>query len=95
MAPSKNEKKGLTLEKLAAYDDVITDALVDKVGYDTGSARLYSRCTEVGTNNMRSDLLLDLHSQEPRDALYSFTRTARGGHCGNYPRASRMGQGPG
>lgn len=33
MAPTKGEKKGLTLEKLASYDDVITDALVDKVGY--------------------------------------------------------------
>ena len=34
MAPQKPEKKGvLTLEKLASYDDVITDALVDKVGY--------------------------------------------------------------
>lgn len=33
MAPAKQEKKGsLTLEKLASYDDVITDALVDKVG---------------------------------------------------------------
>jgi len=35
MAPTKSEKKGLTLEKLAAYDDVITDALVDKVYYWT------------------------------------------------------------
>ncbi|OAK97201.1 histone-lysine N-methyltransferase SET9 [Phaeosphaeriaceae sp. SRC1lsM3a] len=35
MAPSKAEKKGLTLEKLASYDDVITDALVDKVYYWT------------------------------------------------------------
>jgi histone-lysine N-methyltransferase SUV420H len=35
MAPSKAEKRGLTLEKLASYDDVITDALVDKVGYCT------------------------------------------------------------
>lgn len=33
MAPQNKEKKGvLTLEKLASYDDVITDALVDKVG---------------------------------------------------------------
>ena len=32
MPPSKAEKRGLTLEKLASYDDVITDALVDKVG---------------------------------------------------------------
>jgi hypothetical protein len=32
MSPAKGEKKGLTLEKLATYDDVITDALVDKVG---------------------------------------------------------------
>jgi hypothetical protein len=33
MAPKIQEKKGgLTLEKLASYDDVITDALVDKVG---------------------------------------------------------------
>ncbi len=32
MPPSKRDKKGgLTLEKLASYDDVITDALVDKV----------------------------------------------------------------
>jgi|TARA_R110002003_G_scaffold116_12_gene10150 hypothetical protein len=31
MAPSNAEKRGLTLEKLASYDDVITDALVDKV----------------------------------------------------------------
>jgi [histone H4]-N-methyl-L-lysine20 N-methyltransferase len=38
MAPSKAEKRGLTLEKLASYDDVITDALVDKVGY--GTARM-------------------------------------------------------
>ncbi|CAO2651676.1 Nn.00g042460.m01.CDS01 [Neocucurbitaria sp. VM-36] len=36
MAPSTAEKKGgLTLEKLASYDDVITDALVDKVYYWT------------------------------------------------------------
>ena len=35
MAPSTAEKKGgLTLEKLASYDDVITDALVDKVRCD-------------------------------------------------------------
>ncbi|KAL5119322.1 histone lysine methyltransferase Set9 [Pleosporales sp. CAS-2024a] len=33
MPPSKAEKRGLTLEKLASYDDVITDALVDKVYY--------------------------------------------------------------
>jgi histone-lysine N-methyltransferase SUV420H len=39
MAPSKAEKKGLTLEKLASYDDVITDALVDKVGFNTARAR--------------------------------------------------------
>jgi hypothetical protein len=33
MAPKEQEKKsGLTLEKLISYDDVITDALVDKVG---------------------------------------------------------------
>jgi histone-lysine N-methyltransferase SUV420H len=32
MAPSKADKKGLTLEKLTSYDDVITDAIVDKVG---------------------------------------------------------------
>jgi histone-lysine N-methyltransferase SUV420H len=32
MAPKEQEKKGgLTLEKLISYDDVITDALVDKV----------------------------------------------------------------
>ncbi|KAF1917282.1 histone-lysine N-methyltransferase SET9 [Ampelomyces quisqualis] len=35
MAPSKAEKRGLTLEKLASYDDVITDAVVDKVYYWT------------------------------------------------------------
>ncbi|KAF2875284.1 histone-lysine N-methyltransferase SET9 [Massariosphaeria phaeospora] len=36
MAPQDREKKGgLTLEKLASYDDVITDALVDKVYYWT------------------------------------------------------------
>jgi hypothetical protein len=34
MAPRVQEKKGgLTLEKLASYDDVITDALVDKVRF--------------------------------------------------------------
>lgn len=33
MAPRNGEKRGgLTLEKLASYDDIITDALVDKVG---------------------------------------------------------------
>lgn len=33
MAPPIPEKRGgLTLEKLASYDDVITDALVDKAG---------------------------------------------------------------
>jgi hypothetical protein len=37
MAPQKQEKKGgLTLEKLASYDDVITDALVDKVSIFLG-----------------------------------------------------------
>ncbi|KAH8719312.1 histone-lysine N-methyltransferase SET9 [Phaeosphaeriaceae sp. PMI808] len=35
MAPSNAKKRGLTLEKLASYDDVITDALVDKVYYWT------------------------------------------------------------
>lgn len=30
-SPKKEKKGGLTLEKLASYDDVITDALVDKV----------------------------------------------------------------
>lgn len=43
MAPSKAEKKGLTLEKLASYDDVITDALVDKVGGCTARARQHVR----------------------------------------------------
>ncbi|KAF2015383.1 hypothetical protein BU24DRAFT_176734 [Aaosphaeria arxii CBS 175.79] len=34
MAPRAHDKKGgLTLEKLASYDDVITDALVDKIYY--------------------------------------------------------------
>lgn len=33
MAPKDTAKKGaLTLEKLALYDDILTDALVDKVG---------------------------------------------------------------
>jgi hypothetical protein len=32
MAPTNRGKGALTLEKLAMYDDVITDALVDKVG---------------------------------------------------------------
>ncbi|KAF2126028.1 hypothetical protein P153DRAFT_433836 [Dothidotthia symphoricarpi CBS 119687] len=36
MAPGSSEKRGgLTLEKLASYDDVITDALVDKIYYWT------------------------------------------------------------
>ncbi|KAF2795606.1 hypothetical protein K505DRAFT_323973 [Melanomma pulvis-pyrius CBS 109.77] len=34
-SPKKEKKGGLTLEKLASYDDVITDALVDKVYYWT------------------------------------------------------------
>jgi hypothetical protein len=34
MAPPNRGKGVLTLEKLATYDDVITDALVDKVGHD-------------------------------------------------------------
>jgi histone-lysine N-methyltransferase SUV420H len=38
MPPTKAEKRGLTLEKLASYDDVITDALVDKVHYYTARA---------------------------------------------------------
>jgi hypothetical protein len=29
---AQEKKGGLTLEQLASYDDVITDALVDKVG---------------------------------------------------------------
>jgi len=33
-APKKEKRGGLTLEKLASYDDVITDALVDKVSKD-------------------------------------------------------------
>jgi len=44
MAPSNGDKAGsrtkLTLETLAQYDDVITDALVDKVGCAIGKARL-------------------------------------------------------
>jgi hypothetical protein len=32
MAPANRAKGALTLETLAMYDDVITDALVDKVG---------------------------------------------------------------
>jgi histone-lysine N-methyltransferase SUV420H len=39
MPPTKGEKKGLTLEKLASYDDVITDALVDKVRWHPAWAR--------------------------------------------------------
>ncbi|KAF2477428.1 uncharacterized protein BDR25DRAFT_864 [Lindgomyces ingoldianus] len=35
MAPKLEKRSGLTLEKLASYDDVITDALVDKVYYWT------------------------------------------------------------
>lgn len=45
MAPPNRGKGALTLEKLATYDDVITDALIDKVGdflreRDTTVARL-------------------------------------------------------
>lgn len=32
-SPKKEKRGGLTLEKLASYDDVITDALVDKVNH--------------------------------------------------------------
>lgn len=43
MAPSHGENTGgkakLTLETLAQYDDLITDALVDKVGDAIGIAR--------------------------------------------------------
>lgn len=34
---------GLTLEKLASYDDVITDALVDKVSRNSAEARQFGR----------------------------------------------------
>lgn len=34
---------GLTLEKLASYDDVITDALVDKVSRNPAAARHLGR----------------------------------------------------
>lgn len=34
---------GLTLEKLASYDDVITDALVDKVSRNLVAARQLGR----------------------------------------------------
>ena len=34
---------GLTLEKLASYDDVITDALVDKVSRRLEGVRLFGR----------------------------------------------------
>lgn len=34
---------GLTLEKLASYDDVITDALVDKVSRNPAAARRFGR----------------------------------------------------
>jgi hypothetical protein len=47
MAPKEQEKKGgLTLEKLISYDDVITDALVDKVG--TGLPRCAGRSRMSG-----------------------------------------------
>jgi hypothetical protein len=40
MPSLKKEKRGgLTLEKLASYDDVITDALVDKVNVLSGKPR--------------------------------------------------------
>jgi len=43
--PKKEKRGGLTLEKLASYDDVITDALVDKVSLLSGQPRQNGRRT--------------------------------------------------
>lgn len=44
MAPQELEKKGgLTLEKLISYDDVITDALVDKVAFSPFESPCHGR----------------------------------------------------
>jgi hypothetical protein len=44
MAPKEQDRKGgLTLEKLISYDDVITDALVDKVGIGHQHCKFHDR----------------------------------------------------
>lgn len=78
MAPKETAKKGaLTLEKLALYDDVLTDALVDKVGlalsapaHTVASVRRTPQLTDVPTG-----LLLDYHQEEPWRPLWRVTRT--------------------
>lgn len=68
--PSKETaKKGaLTLEKLALYDDILTDALVDKVGpmlcvCAVVVARPQGMHALIGAS---AGLLLDCYQEEPR-----------------------------
>jgi histone-lysine N-methyltransferase SUV420H len=42
-----NKKGGLTLSQLANYDDLITDALVDRVSHVLTYARFFHSCAEL------------------------------------------------
>jgi hypothetical protein len=73
----QQKRSGLTLEKLASYDDVITDALVDKVGSPQHRPAGCNRQPILGllSNLLHlTGLLLDYHTQEPGWPFHGFKR---------------------
>jgi hypothetical protein len=70
MAPTKNapasKKHPLTLAQLAAYDDILTDALVDHVSYELGRLRDPPHKGPLGPILTASQLgrLLDIDTEE-------------------------------
>ena len=90
MAPKETAKKGaLTLEKLALYDDILTDALVDKVGSGF-CACAAAVATLQGTHALigaSAGLLLDCYQEEPWRPFWRIARTERGRHRQHIARA--------
>jgi hypothetical protein len=65
------KKQRLTLAQLAAYDDILTDALVDHVSHYSSETR------EIVRSYLFAGLLLDEHSKE-QDRISFFTRNSGG-----------------
>lgn len=80
MPPSKKpaaKKQPLTLAQLAAYDDILTDALVDHVSTFAGITRgAATHITAAKLTELYLGVLLDNNSQEPL-ILPPFTRNTR------------------
>jgi hypothetical protein len=90
--PSKETEKkgGLTLEKLISYDDVITDALVDKVGFGL------RRCSAMFAHVLSMflligaivGLLLDHYQEKSWRPLFGVAGSPRGRCCQRIARRS-------